>query len=318
MVKEVLYINKDQAAKKLDGFIKNRQIKSEVILLSTANMNEWIKSVNNGWDGAIPAMVIRKNGLKPFFQVSSTNYPDLEKLLNNYTRMAAQGSETPPKVENSLNLPTLPQNQPPQVVQQTKNNDIPIITPTTTPTKPQNNSSYTIGDVANNFTLKDYNGKQVSLSDYKAGKGVIIIFQCNHCPYSQLYEQRIIDLHKKFNPLGFPVIAINPSDPNIVPEESPEEMKIRATQKKYPFVYLIDSEYAVAPIFGARRTPHVFVLDNNFTIQYIGAIDDNPEAPNAATNRFVENAVNALLRGELPNPNYTRAVGCIIKTFKRK
>ncbi|MDO8366032.1 MAG: thioredoxin family protein [Saprospiraceae bacterium] len=172
---------------------------------------------------------------------------------------------------------------------------------------------YTVGDIAEEFSLKNVTGDTVSLSDYSDAKGVIVIFTCNHCPFAQLYEQRVIDLHRMFAPLGFPVVAINPNSPLITPEDSFEKMQERAKQKHYPFAYLFDEEQTVFPKFGATRTPHVFVLDGQRSVRYIGAIDNNPESPNASTQRFVENAVNALLKGEKPNPDFTKSNGCTVK-----
>jgi peroxiredoxin len=179
-----------------------------------------------------------------------------------------------------------------------------------TPTAP---SGYIVGDTAEDFSLKNVDGNFVSLSQYKDVKGLLVIFTCNHCPYAQLYEQRIIDLHKMYAPLGIPVVAINPNSPLIVPEDSYEEMQKRAKAKKYPFAYLFDEEQVVLPKFGATRTPHVFLLDSAHVVRYIGAIDDNPESPASAKNRWVDNAVNALLAGEKPNPDFTRALGCTVK-----
>lgn len=172
---------------------------------------------------------------------------------------------------------------------------------------------YSVGDVAENFSLKNVTGDTVSLSDYRDAKGVIVIFTCNHCPFAQLYEQRIIDLHRTFAPLGFPVVAINPNSPLIAPDDSFEKMQERAKTKHYPFAYLFDEGQTVFPKFGATRTPHVFLLDENRAVRYIGAIDNNPEAPSASTQRWVENAVYALLKGEAPNPQSTKSVGCTIK-----
>ncbi len=172
---------------------------------------------------------------------------------------------------------------------------------------------YAIGDIAEDFSLKNVDGSMVSLSEYKDAKGIIVIFISNHCPYSQLYEQRIIDLHRNFAPLGFPVVAINPNSPLIVPEDSFEKMQERARTKRYPFAYLFDEEQTIYPKFGATRTPHVFVLDSNYVVRYIGRVDNNPEDPNAVTQKWVENAVNALLKGENPNPAFGRAIGSAVK-----
>lgn len=174
-------------------------------------------------------------------------------------------------------------------------------------------SGYVVGDKADDFSLLNVDGKKVSLSDYKDVKGYIVIFTCNHCPYAQMYEERIIALHNKYKPKGFPVIAINPNSPLIVPEDSFEEMKKRATAMKYPFPYLFDEEQTVYPKFGATRTPHVFIMDTNRVVRYIGAIDDNPELPSMAKNRWVENALEALLRGDTPKPDVTLAIGCTVK-----
>lgn len=172
---------------------------------------------------------------------------------------------------------------------------------------------YVVGDKAEDFTLRNVDGRMVSLTDYPDAKGFIVIFTCNHCPYAQLYEQRIINLHKKFEPKGFPVIAIQPNDPAIVPDDSFTEMIKRSASQNYPFVYLFDSTQTVYQKFGANRTPHVFVLNKSRIVRYIGAIDDNAETPAAVQTKYVENAVNAMLRGERPNPDFTRAIGCTIK-----
>lgn len=174
-------------------------------------------------------------------------------------------------------------------------------------------SGYIVGDKATDFSLKNVDGKMVSLADYKDAKGYIVIFTCNHCPYAQLYEERIIALHKKYNPQGYPVIAINPNSPLIVPEDSYEEMQKRAKQMKYPFAYLFDEAQTVYQAYGASRTPHVFLLDSSRVVRYIGAIDDNPELPSHAKTRYVENAIEALKRGEKPNPEVTVAIGCTVK-----
>ena len=176
-----------------------------------------------------------------------------------------------------------------------------------------NSQTYNIGDIAHDFSLKNVNGDTVSLSDYQGSKGVIVIFTCNHCPFGKLYEDRIIELHKKFAPQGYPVIAINPNSPIVAPEDSFEKMKEHAAAKNYPFPYLFDEYQTVYPKFGATRTPHVFVLDQNRAVRYIGSIDNNPEAPGSNTKRHVELAVNALLKGDTPPLQVTKSIGCTIK-----
>ena len=173
--------------------------------------------------------------------------------------------------------------------------------------------SYQIGQKAEDFSLKNVDGKMVSLSDYPAAKGFIVVFTCNHCPYAQMYEKRIIELHKKYAKKGYPVIAINPNDPEVVPEDNFESMQKLSNNKKYPFAYLFDEGQKVYPKFGATRTPHVFILDKNKVVKYIGAIDDNAKDETAVQIRYVEDAIAAIESGKDPNPNTTKAVGCSIK-----
>jgi peroxiredoxin len=176
-----------------------------------------------------------------------------------------------------------------------------------------------VGDAAVDFNLKNVDGKMVALKDFQSSKGVIVVFTCNTCPYSQAYEQRIIDLHKTFASKGYPVVAINPNDPVKQPGDSFDKMVERAKDKAYPFAYLFDETQAIATAYGATRTPHVFVLQrtsSGFQVAYIGAIDDNVETPSAAKNRYVEAAIESLAQGKTPGVTSTKAIGCTIKWKK--
>jgi peroxiredoxin len=177
---------------------------------------------------------------------------------------------------------------------------------------------YAIGDKAEDFRLKNVDGNYVSLADFPEAKGFIIVFTCNHCPYAQLYEQRIIDLNRKFKSRGFPVIAINPNCPDLVKDDSFEEMQARAKAKKYTFPYLFDEGQKVFPAYGASRTPHVFLLDKEHIVRYKGAIDDNAEIPEDVEVKYVEKAIEALLKGEWPEDQEMPAVGCPIRKCKFK
>lgn len=177
-------------------------------------------------------------------------------------------------------------------------------------------SGYKPGDNAIDFKLKATDGKTYSLADLDKGKGFIVIFTCNHCPFSQAYEQRIIALHKKYAPKGMPVVAINPNDPVREPEDSYENMKKRAKKYKFPFVYLVDETQEIAKAYGAMRTPHVYVLDANRNVIYIGAIDDNFEDPKLVKEKYLENALDAFLSGKPITNSVTKAIGCGIKWKK--
>lgn len=179
---------------------------------------------------------------------------------------------------------------------------------------------YTIGDKVENFTLKNIDGKMVSLADYADAKGVAVIFTCNHCPYSKMYEDRIIELDKKFKKKGFPVVAINPNDPDVSSGDDFESMKVRAKEKGFTFPYLFDKGQTVYPKFGATKTPHVFLLRKekkaDFVLEYIGAIDDNARDASSVSERYVEDAINDILKGKKPMKTSTKAIGCSIKTKK--
>lgn len=180
--------------------------------------------------------------------------------------------------------------------------------------KPSN--GYTIGDTIEDFELKNIDDTMVSLSDYTDAKGFIIIFTCNTCPYSVANEDRIIDLHTKYKDKGYPVIAINPNDPAAKSGDSFIDMKARAKEKGFNFAYLFDEGQKVYPKFGATKTPHVYIVTkNDMKVKYIGAIDNSSRNPDAVTEKYVENAVDALLSGKEIEKTETRAIGCSIKTL---
>jgi peroxiredoxin len=178
---------------------------------------------------------------------------------------------------------------------------------------------YKIGDVAEDFKLKNVDGKMLSMADFTEAKGFILIFTCNHCPYSIVYEDRIIDLDKKYKSQGFPVIAINPNDPEVVAADSYENMIKRSTEKGFTFPYLFDEGQKVYPKYGATRTPHVYIVNKEagkFIVKYIGAIDDNDQNPDKVKKRYIEMAVESLLKGEKVAVTETKAIGCTIKKKK--
>jgi peroxiredoxin len=175
---------------------------------------------------------------------------------------------------------------------------------------------YKVGDKAIGFTLKNVDGTMVSTSDYPDAKGFIVIFTCNHCPYSVAYEDRIIELDQKYKKMGYPVIAINPNDPDVQPEDSFEKMVVRAREKGFTFPYLFDEGQKVYPVYGATRTPHVYLLNregNDLIVKYIGAIDNNHTDAGKVSEKYLEDAIVAVMNGGSPSPDFTRAIGCTIK-----
>ena len=175
---------------------------------------------------------------------------------------------------------------------------------------------YSIGSIATDFRLKNIDGKMVSLKDYTNAKGFIVIFTCNHCPFAKAYEDRIIALNSKYEKAGFPVIAINPNNPAKQKEDSFELMQVRAREKKFNFPYLMDEGQKIFPQYGATKTPHVYILKKTpkgNEVMYIGAIDDNYEDVSQVKQKYVEDAVDAILAGKEIKTKETRAIGCSIK-----
>ena len=175
---------------------------------------------------------------------------------------------------------------------------------------------YGIGDLADDFSLKNIDNSMVSLADYKDAKGFIVTFTCNTCPFAVLYEDRIQALNEKYGSQGYPVIAIMPNNTDVKPGDNMQAMKQRAQEKGFTFPYLIDKGQKVYPKFGATKTPHIYVLEKTKkgnVVKYIGAIDDNHEDASAVKIKFIENAVDALLKGEEVMRKETKAIGCSIK-----
>lgn len=179
-----------------------------------------------------------------------------------------------------------------------------------------NSAGYKPGDIATDFSLKNVDGKKVSLASMKDAKGYIVIFTCNHCPYAQAYEDRIIALDKKYKKLGYPVVAINPNNPDKQKDDSFPKMQERAKEKNFTFPYVLDEGQKIYPQYGATKTPHVYVLQKTAkgnVVKYIGAIDDNYEDEAAVKQKYVENAVDALLKNKEVKVKETKAIGCSIK-----
>jgi peroxiredoxin len=167
----------------------------------------------------------------------------------------------------------------------------------------------------NDFSLKNIDGKFVSLSDYKEAKGFIIIFTCNHCPFAKLYPPRFNALNEKYKKLGVPLIAISSTDTIQYEEDTFVEMVKKAVTEKFNFPYLYDSEQQAAKNFNAQKTPHAFVIwkeNNQWVVKYDGAIDDNGMKPEEVKTQFVANAVDALLANQKLTVTETKSIGCQI------
>jgi peroxiredoxin len=179
-----------------------------------------------------------------------------------------------------------------------------------------------LGAPAPDFNLPAVDGRSYSLKDFGQAKVLVIIFTCNHCPTAQYYEPRIKQLATDYHDKGVAIVAIMPNDPKSVRldelgwtdlSDTFAEMKVRARDRQYNFPYLYDGDTeAVARQYGPVATPHAFVFDRERKLRYVGAIDDSERAQHV-TQRYLRDALDALLAGkEVPVPK-TKVVGCSIK-----
>jgi peroxiredoxin len=170
-----------------------------------------------------------------------------------------------------------------------------------------------IGDAAPAWSgIQATDGKLHGLADLKDAKLVVLVFTCNHCPVAQGYEDRLVALQKDYQSKGVEVVAVNV---NNIPDDRLEPMKKRAEEKGFNFPYLYDVTQKMGRDYGATVTPHVFVLDKDRKIAYVGAVDDNLTVASVKTN-FLRDALDALLAGKAPPKAVTQQFGCSIKYDK--
>ena len=170
-----------------------------------------------------------------------------------------------------------------------------------------------IGDKAPDWSgIIGVDGKEHKLADYKKVKAVVVVFTCNHCPVAVAYEDRLIALQKDYKKKGVQFVAINV---NNIPADRLEPMKVRAREKKFNFPYLYDSSQKSGKDYGAVKTPHVFLLDKDRKLAYVGAIDDSMKTDKVKTH-YLRDALDAVLAGKPVEKPETNAVGCGIKYEK--
>ena len=170
-----------------------------------------------------------------------------------------------------------------------------------------------IGQRAPDFTLPGVDGKNYSLIAYKDRKIVVVMFTCNHCPYVQAYEDRLISIQRDYANKSVQLIAINANDSAGYPEDSFDNMVRRAQKKNFNFPYLRDDTQRTARGYGAEYTPEMFVLNSKFEVRYIGRIDDNWQNPDKVKSHDLRNALNAVLAHKKVENPVTHAIGCTIK-----
>jgi len=172
-----------------------------------------------------------------------------------------------------------------------------------------------IGAKAPAFTLANaVDGKTYA---FKPGDGKVsvVFFTCNQCPYAKAFEPRLIEIAKQYQARGVNFYAIDPNDEARFVEETVANMKDRAVSKGYPYPYLKDNDSSIARAYGARVTPHVYVIDQTGTLRYRGYVDDSAR-PEERTKSGLTDALDALLANKPVANTETRAFGCTIKWKK--
>jgi peroxiredoxin len=162
------------------------------------------------------------------------------------------------------------------------------------------------------FDLPGVDGRSHSLGDYADKPALAVVWSCNHCPYVQAWEGRMIELQREYGDRGFGLVAISSNDADAYPEDSFDAMKSRAEGQGFNFDYLYDEDQSVLEAYGAERTPEVFLFDGDRRLVYHGAIDDSREE-DEVTQRYLRDAIEAVLAGEGPEVGDTPAVGCTVK-----
>lgn len=169
-----------------------------------------------------------------------------------------------------------------------------------------------VGAKAPGFALTNaVDGKTVSFAPGD-GKLSVVVFTCNQCPYAKAFEDRIVALGRDYAKRGVTFYAIDSNDDAAYSIESAAEMKSRAQAKNYPFPYLKDGDSRIARAYGARVTPHIFVVDGKGVIRYRGYVDDSAK-PDERQHTGLHDALESLLANKDVAVTATKAFGCTIK-----
>jgi thiol-disulfide isomerase/thioredoxin len=173
-----------------------------------------------------------------------------------------------------------------------------------------------VGSKAPAFSLVNaVDGKTVAFTP-AASPASVVVFTCNQCPYAKAFEPRIIEVAKRYQAKGVTFYAIDPNDDSRYAEETMANMKARAVDRGYPFPYLKDGNSAIARAYGARVTPHVFVVDKGGVVRYRGYVDDSAK-PEKRTKTGLTDALDSLIAGKPIAETATNAFGCTIKWVSR-
>jgi len=173
-----------------------------------------------------------------------------------------------------------------------------------------------LGTTCPDFRLRSVDGKSVARDDFRGKPVLVVLFICNHCPYVQAVEERIVQLRRDYGPRGVQLVGICSNDPTDYPDDRPERLLQRWREKDYGFPYLLDETQDVARAFNAVCTPDIYVFDAERRLAYHGRIDDHWQQPAKVKRRELAAALDALLAGRAPTREQQASIGCSIKWRK--
>jgi peroxiredoxin len=169
------------------------------------------------------------------------------------------------------------------------------------------------GDKAPDFNLPSTDGETYSLSDFSDYRFLVVFFTCNHCPYVLGSDEITRATAVKYQPMDVKFVAINANNAESYPEDSFDNMVSRMEEYRFPWVYLYDSEQTVALAYGALRTPHFYVFDENRSLVYTGRGVDNPRDPSKMTVNNLDMVLDEITAGKPVSVPVTNPIGCTVK-----
>ena len=170
-----------------------------------------------------------------------------------------------------------------------------------------------IGNKAPGFNLRATNGKFYNLDDFADARILVVFFTCNHCPYVLGSDEVTRQTANRFGSQGVRFVAINSNSPNTYEEDSFDHMVLRMNENQFPWIYLHDETQEIATAYGALKTPHFYVFDEDRKLVYTGRAVDQPRDVSKMTVNDLERVLSELLAGETVSVPVTNPIGCNIK-----
>jgi peroxiredoxin len=179
------------------------------------------------------------------------------------------------------------------------------------------NVAVALGTPCPDFALPTVDGGRAARDNFRDKAALVVMFICNHCPYVQAVEDRLIALAREYAPKGVQLVGICSNDPTSYPDDAPPRLLARWREKRYGFPYLVDASQEVARAFDAVCTPDLYVYDGARRLAYHGRLDDNWKEPGKVTHRDLAAALDAILAGSAPAREQIPSIGCSIKWKRR-